>query len=185
LRRSRAFQSILGLSGRVRSWRRDGTTTGQPASRQGVWSLFLDVAPTGVLTAISTTHGNDKHQTPPPVWTPSSLDPPERPLRRYDSICTDTFVAHHLAALPTQVLAAGAAAACLRSECGIRPAINARALASDPRRVIADPLRCCITHNHACRLIEMGLGAHSTQAHVLTTPHATDCNAILSVLAPR
>jgi hypothetical protein len=39
----------------------------------------------------------------PSLWIPNSLDPPEQPLKRYDSICTETF-AHHLAALSTQVL---------------------------------------------------------------------------------
>jgi hypothetical protein len=33
---------------------------------------------------------------------------------------------------------------------GVFAAINAKPLASDPRCVIADPLRGCITHNHAC-----------------------------------
>jgi hypothetical protein len=52
---------------------------------------------TDILTAISMTNTTffiDPH---------SSLDPPEQPLKRYDSICTETF-AHQLAALPTQVL---------------------------------------------------------------------------------
>jgi hypothetical protein len=31
------------------------------------------------------------------------LDPPEQPLKRHDSICMENF-AHHLTALPTQVL---------------------------------------------------------------------------------
>jgi hypothetical protein len=57
----------------------------------------------------------------------------------------------------------------LRSECGIRPAINAKPLVSDPRCVIADPLRGCITHNHAFRLVEMGFAAHtSARAHYVT-----------------
>ena len=58
--------------------------------------------------------------------------------------------------------------------CGIRPAINinAKPLASDLRCVIADLLRGCITHNHACRLVKMGLAVHtSARAHYVTAVH--------------
>jgi hypothetical protein len=50
------------------------------------------------------------------------------------------------------------------------PAVNAKPLASDPRCVIADLLRGCITHNHACRLVEMGLAADTSARAHYTSP---------------
>jgi hypothetical protein len=43
-------------------------------------------------------------------------------------------------------------------------------LASDPRCVIADPLRGCIIHNHACRLVEMGLAAQPHKQRTCSLP---------------